>query len=70
LRIGESELFEKHISFNQEIFPGMCLRIKNSRIVVLLFTTGKCIITGAKNEEDILNIYHNIINIISMFMKN
>uniref|UniRef100_A0A1I8C2B3 TATA-box-binding protein n=1 Tax=Meloidogyne hapla TaxID=6305 RepID=A0A1I8C2B3_MELHA len=70
LRIAPSEWFEKHISFNQEIFPGMCLRIKNNKIVVLLFTTGKCIITGARKEEDILNIYPKITETISIFMKN
>uniref|UniRef100_A0A1I8BJQ1 TATA-box-binding protein n=1 Tax=Meloidogyne hapla TaxID=6305 RepID=A0A1I8BJQ1_MELHA len=31
----------RHISYNPEFFPGMCLRLKDSHTVILVFTTGK-----------------------------
>uniref|UniRef100_A0A914MC49 TATA-box-binding protein n=1 Tax=Meloidogyne incognita TaxID=6306 RepID=A0A914MC49_MELIC len=59
----------KHISYNPEFFPGMCLRLKESRAVIIVFTTGKCIITGAKSEEEIYSTQNKIYNSISAFIK-
>uniref|UniRef100_A0A914L8X7 TATA-box-binding protein n=1 Tax=Meloidogyne incognita TaxID=6306 RepID=A0A914L8X7_MELIC len=50
--------------------PGMCLRLMESRAVIILFTTGKCIITGARSEEEIYLTQNKIYNSISMFLKN
>jgi len=41
------------IDFEQEQFPGMVYRIDNPKVCVLLFRSGKAVVTGAKNIESI-----------------
>lgn len=40
------------IEYEPEQFPGLVYRIDNPKTVVLLFGSGKLIITGGKSEED------------------
>nr|CAD2205497.1 unnamed protein product [Meloidogyne enterolobii] len=70
MRIAPPTWLAKHISYNPEFFPGMCLRLVDFRTVVLVFTTGKCIITGARTEEEIFIVQNKIYNSILMFCKN
>lgn len=39
------------VMYEPEQFPGLIYRMKEPRVVILLFTTGKLVITGAKKEE-------------------
>ena len=41
------------IDFEQEQFPGMVYRITNPKVCVLLFRSGKAVVTGAKDLESI-----------------
>jgi len=41
------------IEYEPEVFPGLVFRIADPKIVFLLFSSGKVIITGGKNMEDI-----------------
>tara|TARA_B100000927_G_scaffold85460_1_gene68771 strand:+ start:212 stop:772 length:561 start_codon:yes stop_codon:yes gene_type:complete len=41
------------IDFEQEQFPGMVYRITDPKVCVLLFRSGKAVVTGAKNIESI-----------------
>jgi transcription initiation factor TFIID TATA-box-binding protein len=50
----------RSISYNPEMFPGMCLRMRERNCVCLLFASGKCVITGAHNEEEIDQIFENV----------
>jgi len=43
----------ENIEYEPEQFPGLVYRIKDPRIVVLIFSSGKIILTGGKNLEDI-----------------
>jgi len=70
MRIAPPDWLARHISYNPEFFPGMCLRLKKYRSVVIVFTTGKCIITGARSEEEIYLIQNKIYNTILMFLKS
>ncbi|CAK5043091.1 unnamed protein product [Meloidogyne enterolobii] len=69
MRVAPPLWLARHISYNPEFFPGMCLRLKESHIVVIVFATGKCIITGAQSEEEIYSTQNKIYNSISMFLK-
>nr|CAD2195564.1 unnamed protein product [Meloidogyne enterolobii] len=69
LRIYPPVWLRRHISYNPEFFPGMCLRINDSRTIALVFTTGKCIITGAKSEDEIYLTQNLIYNSILTFLK-
>jgi len=39
--------------YEPEQFPGLVYRIKDPKIVVLIFSSGKIILTGGKNLEDV-----------------
>ncbi|MCX6684049.1 MAG: TATA-box-binding protein [Methanoregula sp.] len=43
----------ENIEYEPEQFPGLVYRIKDPKIVVLIFSTGKIILTGGRNLEDI-----------------
>jgi transcription initiation factor TFIID TATA-box-binding protein len=39
--------------YEPEQFPGLIYRMEEPKVVFLLFSSGKLVITGAKNEEEI-----------------
>jgi len=43
----------ENIEYEPEQFPGLVYRIRDPRIVVLIFSSGKLILTGGRNREDI-----------------
>jgi transcription initiation factor TFIID TATA-box-binding protein len=43
----------ENIEYEPEQFPGLVYRIKEPKIVVLIFSSGKIILTGGKNLENI-----------------
>ena len=47
-----SKSFER-AQYDQERFPGLVYRLDKSKVVALLFGSGKIVLTGAKKTEDI-----------------
>jgi transcription initiation factor TFIID TATA-box-binding protein len=43
----------ENIEYEPEQFPGLVYRVKDPKIVALIFSSGKIILTGGKNLEDI-----------------
>jgi transcription initiation factor TFIID TATA-box-binding protein len=43
----------ENIEYEPEQFPGLIYRIKDPKIVVLIFSSGKIILTGGKTMEDV-----------------
>ena len=43
----------ENIEYEPEQFPGMVYRMKEPKVVILIFSTGKTICTGARNKEDV-----------------
>jgi transcription initiation factor TFIID TATA-box-binding protein len=43
----------KNFDLNKKRFPGAVLRLQNPKIAVLIFSSGKVVITGAKSPEDL-----------------
>ncbi len=43
----------ENIEYEPEQFPGLVYRIQDPKIVALLFSSGKIILTGGKNLEDV-----------------
>ncbi len=41
------------IMYEPEQFPGAVYRMNDPKVVILIFSTGKLVITGAKREEDV-----------------
>jgi transcription initiation factor TFIID TATA-box-binding protein len=43
----------ENVEYEPEQFPGLVYRIKDPKIVVLIFSSGKIILTGGRNLEDV-----------------
>ncbi|KAK1288021.1 TATA-box-binding protein 1 [Acorus calamus] len=41
-------------SYEPELFPGLIYRMKQPKIVLLIFVSGKIVLTGAKKDQNIL----------------
>ncbi len=67
---GLANDYLKYCSYEPEMFPGVIFRMVDPpKIVLLIFVSGKIVITGAKNREDIYKTYQNILPILSKFKK-
>lgn len=44
------------VTFNKETFPGLFLKSKENYGTAILFYTGKCVLLGSKNLDDVDNI--------------
>lgn len=60
-------LQHRFCSYEPELFPGLVYRIYNSQVVLLIFQSGKCIITGARHVHQIQEAYENINAICNKF---
>jgi transcription initiation factor TFIID TATA-box-binding protein len=53
VRLYESPRCDERIMYEPEQFPALIYRMKEPSAVVLLFSSGKLVCTGAKREEDV-----------------
>jgi ribonuclease HIII len=61
----------ENIEYEPEQFPGLVYRIKDPKIVVLIFSSGKIILTGGKNLEDVKKgLEVNCISRCTRWMRN
>jgi len=56
-------------TYEPELFPGLVFRMVEPRIVILIFVSGKLVLTGAKNREEIYTAFRNIYPIIRQYRK-
>ena len=54
-------------SYDPELFPGMVYRPDNSHIVFLIFSSGRTVITGAKNENEVGIAFKRIKRLLATF---
>lgn len=55
----------EQIEYEPEQFPGLVYRMSEPKVVVLIFGSGKLIITGGKTEEDAKYAVQNIMHALS-----
>jgi len=53
-----------NIMYEPEQFPGAIYRMEEPKVVILIFFTGKLVITGAKREEQVHEAADKIRNIL------
>ena len=53
-----------HSMYEPEQFPGLIYRMEKPRVVLLIFSSGKMVITGAKREEEVHEAVKNIFDIL------
>ncbi|KAK1875493.1 TATA box-binding protein-like protein 2 [Dissostichus eleginoides] len=56
-------------SYEPELFPGLIYRMVKPRIVLLIFVSGKVVLTGAKERAEIYDAFENIYPILKGFRK-
>jgi len=56
-------------SYEPELFPGLIYRMVKPKIVLLIFVSGKIVLTGAKDKEDIYEAFENIYPVLTEFKK-
>uniref|UniRef100_A0A7E4W5Q4 TATA-box-binding protein n=1 Tax=Panagrellus redivivus TaxID=6233 RepID=A0A7E4W5Q4_PANRE len=56
-------------SYEPELFPGLIYRMVKPRVVLLIFVSGKIVITGAKTRDEISEAFHQIYPIVRGFKK-
>ncbi len=44
----------ENVDYEPEQFPGLAYRVSDPKVVILIFTTGKIVCTGAKSIEDVV----------------
>ena len=58
-----------HATYEPEIFPGLIYRMRSPKIVLLIFASGKIVLTGAKTREDIETAFNNMYNVLLKYKK-
>lgn len=57
-------------SYEPELFPGLIYRMVKPKIVLLIFVSGKIVLTGAKQRSEIYEAFENIYPVLSNFRKS
>jgi transcription initiation factor TFIID TATA-box-binding protein len=56
-------------SYEPELFPGLIYRMVQPKIVLLIFVSGKIVLTGAKHRDEIYEAFENIYPVLTEFRK-
>eukprot|EP00884_Botryococcus_braunii_P022481 jgi/Botrbrau1/8917/Bobra.0148s0031.1 len=56
-------------SYEPELFPGLIYRMKQPKVVLLVFVSGKVVLTGAKSRDDIYGAFEKIYPVLQGFRK-
>lgn len=56
--------FGPYVSYEPELFPGLIFRLRQPKIVFLLFRSGRLVVTGAKTEEQIHKYWNGFFNVV------
>ena len=55
----------ENVEYEPEQFPGLVYRVKEPRVVMLLFGSGKIVCTGGKNTEDVSKAVEELLEKLS-----
>lgn len=56
-------------TYEPDIFPGAVFKMLNPKCTVLVFVTGKIVVTGAKSTQDIFQACENLFPVLRKYMK-
>lgn len=59
----------KYSSYEPEIFPGLIFKMAKPKIVLLIFVSGKIVLTGAKEREEIFEAFQQIYPLLQKYKK-
>ncbi len=55
--------------YEPELFPGLIYKMENPKVVLLIFTSGKIVLAGAKTRKDVYTAYQKIYPVLFSFKK-
>jgi transcription initiation factor TFIID TATA-box-binding protein len=58
-----------YATYEPELFPGLIYRMLVPKVVLLIFVSGKIVLTGAKNTDDLGTAVENIFDSLLEFRK-
>ena len=61
---------QKYTSYEPELFPGLIYRMIQPKVVLLIFVSGKVVITGARTDVDLSNAMTKIYPVLNSFKKD
>ena len=67
MSIDLDRILQKHdhyCTYEPEIFPGLVYRMMDPRVVLLIFVSGKVVLTGAKKRQDVEEAFQKIIYVL------
>lgn len=67
---GLAHAHNSFCSYEPELFPGLIYRMMKPKIVLLIFVSGKVVLTGAKVRQEIYDAFNNIFHVLQLFRKN
>jgi transcription initiation factor TFIID TATA-box-binding protein len=56
-------------SYEPELFPGLIYRMVKPKVGLLIFVSGKIVLTGAKVREEIYQAFNLILPVLAEFRK-
>ena len=56
-------------TYEPELFPGLVYRLPTPKVVLLIFVSGKVVMTGAKTEEDLTVAFQTMFPVLMEFRK-
>lgn len=68
-RIIQKLGFPAKFKYEPELFPGLIYRMKQPKIVLLIFVSGKIVLTGAKVRDETYTAFENIYPVLTEFRK-
>jgi len=66
---GLAHAHNHYCSYEPELFPGLIYRMVQPKIVLLIFVSGKIVLTGAKVRDEIYIAFENIYPVLKLFTK-
>eukprot|EP01024_Parvocaulis_polyphysoides_P043950 TRINITY_DN4037_c0_g2_i2.p1 TRINITY_DN4037_c0_g2~~TRINITY_DN4037_c0_g2_i2.p1 ORF type:complete len:395 (+),score=65.02 TRINITY_DN4037_c0_g2_i2:100-1185(+) len=60
---------QQFCSYEPELFPGLIYRMLQPKIVLLIFVSGKVVLTGAKERTEIYRAFEQIYPVLTQFRK-
>lgn len=59
-----------YCSYEPELFPGLIYRMVKPKVVLLIFVSGKIVLTGGKTRDEIYEAFENIYPVLTKFKKD
>ncbi len=68
--LNKATVVMDNVMYEPEVFPGLIYRMKEPKSVLLLFSTGKIVCTGVKDEETVKLVFEKLYRVVREYEVN